>query len=77
MQINAQRHTILLIAAFRGVNWRVFHLPGIQTLPVGNRAKPSIPRMGDKLLDTPSVSGHSQRHGWGALPVASSTNRHS
>jgi hypothetical protein len=57
-QINSQRHTILLIAAFRGVNWPVLHLPGIQTLPAGNRAKPSTHRTGDKLLDTPPVPGH-------------------
>jgi hypothetical protein len=55
---SAQRHTILLPALFQGVSWRGFHLPGIQTLPAGSRAKPSIHRMSDKLLHTPLVSSH-------------------
>lgn len=76
MQINAQPLTMLLMAAFCGASWCDFHPPGIHTLPAGSRGKSSIHRVSKGLLDTPLVPAHPQGHGWGALPVASSTVRH-
>jgi hypothetical protein len=70
--VNAQLHNVILTIHFQGVNWHIFYLPGIQTLPAGSRAKPSTHRMGDELLNTPRVPGHAQVHSWGALTVASS-----